>query len=493
MSDNTFPFLFYFPFSLCLFLAIYLILPILTRDLNGKHARGNIITIVPKKREKGHVRASENFSSIQYDHEHEETRERERRKERKRAAHDPPEIRKLESLLDSIRKSDARCRWDSLIAIGDMYQRGSFPRFLPNPDMAMKCYKTAALSPEAAFSGIAQTKYIESYTTQIGHEDRDGAPLPEHFAERACEQAYASFLRTPMNAFEKPIIPKRERPYVLQGPHDHDGPQITTMNHPFRTESFEGPHEENLMNMYFPPRRMATGNPVPVYKHDSQNVHDHAISSATDHNLRDLMKQQEEQKEEPEKERRTSTTSKDTTSNQSEGRGGKDELVQNVERAILASEDLTPAQRADAFHVLHDLGHDIHSKYGVSERDALASVWGKIQSLENSDSLAETLAKQLASGVEAGSVVCSSGKISRIVSALDGVSNEATARPMWMVREELGSLAAKVRENFGGDDAMDEDRAKHEFGNRARQQYIDELGMSPGVVEPLIEEYSYGF
>lgn len=391
-----------------------------------------------------------------------------REKERKRAQQDPPEIHSLENLLASICTSPSGCRWDSLIAIGDFYQRGSFPRFLPNPDVAMQCYRMAALSPDAHSAGIAQTKYIEARTTQIAPEDRSGVPLPEHFGEQACAQAYAAFVNTPLSAFEKPVAPRRQEEEDQSRrppPPPHPEQNRPRFHDLYGDDNYD--LEEILANIYFPPPPRAG---VPAYKHDPQNVHDHAISSATDHNLQLLREEEERTKQRA---------------------GDNGNLIKNVERGVLASEDLTPEQRADALHVLHTLGDNVHSKYGVSERDALASVWNKIQASDNKDNLTETLAKQLASGVEAGSAVCSSGKIARIVSSLDGVSNEATARPMWVVREELGSLAAKVRDDAGGND--DEDRLKHEFGQRAREEYITRLGMSPGVVEPLIEEYSYGF
>jgi hypothetical protein len=49
----------------------------------------------------------------------------------------------------------------------------------------------------------------------------------------------------------------------------------------------------------------------------------------------------------------------------------------------------------------------------------------------------ETLVKQMASGVEDGTLVCSTGKISRLIGTLDGIERDGhiEARPMWTVRE----------------------------------------------------------
>jgi hypothetical protein len=57
----------------------------------------------------------------------------------------------------------------------------------------------------------------------------------------------------------------------------------------------------------------------------------------------------------------------------------------------------------------------------------------------------ETLVKQMASGVEDGTLVCSTGKISRLIGTLDGIGRDGhiEARPMWTVRDEIARLAAK--------------------------------------------------
>jgi hypothetical protein len=85
-------------------------------------------------------------------------------------------------------------------------------------------------------------------------------------------------------------------------------------------------------------------------------------------------------------------------------------------------------------------------------------------------------------------VVCSTGKIARILGTMDGIFEDGlsseTLRPVWAVREELARLAATVRDADGDADA---------FARQARQTYVHELGMSEGVVAPLINEMRHGF
>ena len=158
-----------------------------------------------------------------------------------------------------------------------------------------------------------------------------------------------------------------------------------------------------------------------------------------------------------------------------------------------------------------------HSTIGVSEAEALRLVWNRINDESDkvlSGNLKETFVKQLASAVEQGHVVCSTGKISRIMSTLDGssISSKSTqtaheiARPMWAVQEELAMLAVKTRDTYldtlspadrmAYDDGrlpVAEQRMKDEFQRQAMATYRDELGMSAAILNPIIETLQEGF
>lgn len=224
---------------------------------------------------------------------------------------------------------------------------------------------------------------------------------------------------------------------------------------------------------------------MPAYRADAQNVHDHGVSSATAHNLRSLQQRQTRQ----DQDQVPSTKKEDAEETR---------VLREVARGVENHPELPDAVKEDARRVLQQLhGRELgaHSTYGTTERGALATVWKRIRDEERPDvrdNLTETLGKQLASAIEHGSPVCSSGKIARIVGTLDGTANEAAAAPMWAVREEIASLAAKVSEEGERDGASD-DQQRDAFVRRARQEYIDKLGMSPAVVGGIIDEFSLGF
>ena len=417
--------------------------------------------------------------------------QRQRREaEREKARDKPPELEELGRLVATLLDpSTGTCHWGKLIAIGDVYHRGSFPRFLPNPDVAMQCYKVAAMSPVGRYAGMAQTKYMEARMNPIPIEDQRGAQIPEHFGRHACALAYDVFANTPVSMFETPKGCKKR---------ENDGEDVVDVEDEvdaIGANAFDGidpalqvlliddaeREQERRRRLHLHltagrEARAANDRPgsnrhrtIAAFKHDSQNVHDHGISSTTDFNLRQLQ----------------------TDRNQINTQRQIEEKRKDVRKGILACKDVLPWQREDALHVLNNLSHHTHSTYDTSELAALTSVWDKIEESEHRENLVETLAKQLASGIERGSTVCSSGKIARIVSTLDGATNQAAPRPMWAIREEIGTLAGKVRDDMG--EAASEDALKHEFGRRVRDEYIQKLGLSSSIMEPMIEEYSAGY
>lgn len=94
---------------------------------------------------------------------------------------------------------------------------------------------------------------------------------------------------------------------------------------------------------------------------------------------------------------------------------------------------------------------NVHSKYGKTEMQILNAIWNRIHSdvnKTNKDELVLALADQLASAVEHGTVVCSTGKIMRIVSSLEAIdmgNDMAPLKPKWAIEREIAEAAIQVR------------------------------------------------
>lgn len=385
-----------------------------------------------------------------------------RLKQRAGAKEHPPEITRLKNLVKAFDENEFK--WDALIAIADIYRRGAFPRFLPNEVLAIRLYKLAATCPDGDVAGTAQVRFIEAREEPIAAADKAGAPLPIEYAEAAFRIASLRIQGTPFGAFQKPRVKKI-------------APGIGTGTRVPATITGERPRI-----------RPGAGGAIPVgaaYLIDSQNVHDHGVTKTIAGNLDKLV------------------------AAVGDAVKGTSTVVQQVREAVLKHPEIDSGVISDALATLSSLTTATNESIGKSEIDTLRLVWERIQQEKNDTlrtNLTETLIKQLASAVEHGHVVCSTGKVTRIMSTLETVDDMVTAKPMWAVREEIATLAAKTREDFlaglskehretydkGGasqyDDAM---RAK--FTAAARKLYCGELGMSESIIGPIIEQMAEGF
>lgn len=373
--------------------------------------------------------------------------------------HDEPEVISLMSLSSQFHADPER--WDCLLAVGDIYRSGAFPRLRPSINLAEKCFKTAAMCPDGAVAGMAQVKFMQCRDEPLATEDIASGPLamwiPEDVGHDMCALALERIMRLPSDSFQRPMHRKKEH--------------MTTMTTTTNTTKQK--------------------TDVPAFKRDAQNVHDHGVTSAAGTSLARL---------------RAATEPVETLLR---GRN----LVDTVAARLAGREDLTMDQRLDAIRTLDHLNSHLHSTLNISEQDALALVWDRITSRTDAqlvDNLVGTLGAQLATAVENGAVVCSSGRISRILGALEGVDDETvqTARPMWAIREELGALAAKVRDDVlaaasprerdlyeSGQDTDDrvEARMKDMYQSRARETYCIQLGMLEKVLRPFLDENMEAF
>lgn len=192
---------------------------------------------------------------------------------------------------------------------------------------------------------------------------------------------------------------------------------------------------------------------TPRVPDDPQNVHDHGVVQGLVRYLKQL----------PE---------------------GAPDAREEVLAHALDSPDLSDDDKARVVMVLDSLGSEPHSRLGVSEMDVLGRVYAKLPAASR-----DILVRQLASGVEDGLVVCSTGKIARMLGSFDGlgVLSAGETKPMWVVKEELSRIAVQVRDQFpdAGPNVL-----RQEFRRRAAKDYTH---LNPTVLEPILEAYCLGF
>jgi hypothetical protein len=120
------------------------------------------------------------------------------------------------------------------------------------------------------------------------------------------------------------------------------------------------------------------------------------------------------------------------------------------------------------------------------------------------------LARQLASGIEYGTVVCSSGKIARMMGTFDGIdaAELEPSRPLWAVKEEMANVASSIRERHlqkmssdqiseyeKGDSSSDHivQAMKQDFQNKVKTDYVDKLGMNADIIDKMMGTYMEAF
>ncbi len=401
----------------------------------------------------------------------------------------PPEVMKLKKLLQEY-KSDPENQWDKVIAIGDIYRKGAYPRFLPDEDMAIECYKICSACPDGEIAGIAQSKYIETRTETITSVDRAGKPLPRLYAIEVCEVAEKTIMMTPSHKFNKPIYNKQSAAQSHK-PTRHEPTNIFediiggfAAFEVTDTEMDILEQQRDRRNINIDINNIS--HDVPAYHSDSQNVHDHSVVRTMKHNIRALKEEDD-----------TNTNSED---------------IKNQVRYTILEQDLSEEEKYNALQVLDNLSTNKHSVFDTSESDVLKLVWDKISASKDTETqknLKEMLTKQLASGLENGYVVCSTGKIGRLMGTFDGVLKDdklEDSRPMWAVKEEIANMAANIRKRTldgmsesqrnlyetGGDKEV-EQRMIKEFETSVKEEYVKKLGMSSNVIEPIVQTYAEGF
>lgn len=132
-----------------------------------------------------------------------------------------------------------------------------------------------------------------------------------------------------------------------------------------------------------------------------------------------------------------------------------DKTFQEIKEYIQKATNLTKQNRSRALITLDKMmrgGNAQISETGTNEREIMSMVWNRIHSnanKKNTDNLKESLALQLADGATNGTPVCPSGRVTRVLSSLDKIDADPTMgelKPKWALKEELNSLAARVRE-----------------------------------------------
>lgn len=277
----------------------------------------------------------------------------------------------------------------NLIELATLYKYGEYGVFQPNEDAAKMCARAALFT--ATDPGTKSRARIFLFTEDIEPVDVDAQSpeLPFDFARAASRRAQT--------------IASAGR--VVGRPRAHNRPRPVTK--------------------------------VTVTS-DTQNAHDHGITTSTRDTLRAL-------------------EDVDTTNTRTS-------ILDFIPRS-----DVSDEEKAKAIYALESIRDTVDSPYiGMSELDALTRVWHAVPDKT-------VVVQQLASAIEHGVPVCHSGKMARLAGCMD-VVDPGSRVPIWAIRQDVFGLAAKVRDDLLASASPD-----------IVQLY--EAGQNPAMTESMIAEF----
>ena len=150
-----------------------------------------------------------------------------------------------------------------------------------------------------------------------------------------------------------------------------------------------------------------------------------------------------------------------------------------------------------------------HSKYLRSEQDVFVSVFSRIMTYDEGkkQDMLQIFIDNLLSSIEHGVVVCSTGKITRMLSTFDAVDDEFTdIKPDWVLKEEISNSAIKIRENITKNLTEKElksynDGEREDISEEMKAQliaectstYVDTNILSRAALDILLDDYLDAF
>lgn len=237
-------------------------------------------------------------------------------------------------------------------------------------------------------------------------------------------------------------------------------------------------------------------NPNRVVLNDSQNVHNHSVQNI-------------------------SKTIIDSIQNDNNGSHSKsfDENSLLFLNELKKYDDITSVERQNILQVLNSMSDNIHSKYQKSEKDVFNMSFNRIMSKtdpEEKKNLIIMFAQNIASAVEYDIVVCSTGKITRMLSSFDVLDTDLPdLKPDWIIKEEIANKSSKIREDIlkessekeveaymNYDDTCDEkkelyevvvDKMKSRLIDECTKDYVETKNVTQSGLDVLLTDYLEAF
>ena len=395
--------------------------------------------------------------------------------------------------------------WEILLRLGDIYARGMYPFLQPNDSVALQVYRVAINSPDPNIVDLARARYTDTQQHPVDGHDRQGEQIDITYAHEMTRAANEYIRNVSKGLYEsrKPTLKVKMIPPPLNtGPIFGSGtpvkkalPRIVARTQPTPIDTTERERNNTQTRRQGNTRTTTNDRNVDELTGGKQNTHDHGVTSATKANIARLHKEFE------------------NLGMKHDSNDGIIEKAMQIFRRVRERSktdnkiNFTADHLSDAHNVVTSLVPDEYSGTGVTQTEILGLVLWKISTLgkQIKEGVEETLGKRMASGIERGSSVCATGKISRCLSVFEGVLEDTQKSvSINVVKKEIAQLAAKVRDDFlselgpmGVEAYCSElsvpeysQRMAEDLRRRVKEQYVTKLNFSHSVIDPLVDVYA---
>ena len=205
--------------------------------------------------------------------------------------------------------------------------------------------------------------------------------------------------------------------------------------------------------------------PEQTVKNDTQNVHDHSVQNLGNQIIDTLQTQ-------------VKAAPSDFQSN-------KQALLSHVDEA----------KHPHVRRVCDSLNPDfVHSRFNKTEADVFNLMWTKVK---DDPDKRDIFIDSLNSGIEHGHVVCSTGKIMRMLSSLDATDDSVPdLKPDWAIRQEILAVISNTIDNLNKTEKRryesdNNDAIKSVIGDRVRERCRKEYEgvLAPELLDMHLNEY----
>ena len=373
---------------------------------------------------------------------------------------EPKELNDLKILTNDFNNNPSK--WINLIKVGEIYTKGSYPILLPNKYLGLECFKIAMKSPDKNIASLGYLKYTENKYNNINDIDQQGKRIPIEYANKICTIAKKNILQNYYNFLNTNNIDQ-----II-----NNNDNIINNNDNYLVEIDLNNDQNNDQN-----------NDKNNNINDLQNVHDHSVNNIIKSNI-ELLKKKYNILE-----------------------LNNEQLHDIFYNKIFEDNGLSEEQRYNIIHVLQNLTNIKHNYFDISELDSLKYIYEYIKNQQNPNELLHILFIELANCIENGFIICTTGKISHIVSIMDGLDNDFNSiKPIYIIKNEIQNLAHIIRKNTINNSSQIEvntyinnindilyEKMKNEFIKQVNELYCNKLNCNENIINPIIEECILGF